>query len=62
MNRVTNYAQGIFDQGSVPARVAIYTRFSSDLQRDSSTEDQIRECREAAEERDGMSWTEYIRF
>lgn len=42
-------------------RCAIYARYSSDLQRDSSIEDQIRQCRDFAEQN---SWTvleEFIR-
>jgi DNA invertase Pin-like site-specific DNA recombinase len=33
----------------LPARALIYARFSSDLQRDASIDDQIRECRKRAE-------------
>ena len=43
-------------------RVAIYARYSSDLQRQSSIEDQIRKCRKHAEK---MGWDvveEYVRF
>src|SRR5687767_4948466 len=36
-------------------RTACYARFSSDLQRDTSIEDQIRECREYAN-RHGWQW------
>jgi site-specific DNA recombinase len=35
-------------QQSDPQRVAIYARYSSDLQRQSSIEDQVRQCRDAA--------------
>lgn len=40
---------------SAPMRTAAYARFSSDLQRDTSLEDQIRSCREYAE-RQGWTW------
>ena len=46
----------------VATRVGVYARYSSDLQRPTSIEDQIRECRDAAAH-DG--WTvqdEFIRF
>jgi hypothetical protein len=46
---------------SNPQGVAIYTRFSSELQSITSTEDQKRECRDAAER---LGWTvldQYIR-
>lgn len=36
-------------------RCAVYARYSSDLQRDSSIEDQVRKCREYASRQDG--WT-----
>lgn len=32
----------------MPSRVALYARYSSDLQRDASIEDQLRLCREYA--------------
>jgi DNA invertase Pin-like site-specific DNA recombinase len=38
-------------------RTAAYARFSSDLQRDTSLEDQLRVCREAAA-RHGFTWQE----
>ena len=38
---------------AVPKRCAIYTRYSSDLQRPTSTEDQIRECKEECERHAG---------
>ena len=47
------------NQGSESQRVAIYTRFSSKLQY--STEFQIRECREAAEQRGWIVLDKYIR-
>ena len=50
-----------FEQYSEPKRVAIYTRFSSTLQRETSTEDQIRECREAAQEKGWTVLDEFIR-
>jgi site-specific DNA recombinase len=37
---------------------AIYTRYSSDLQRPTSTEDQIRECREESERHEGWNIAE----
>jgi len=43
-------------------RCAIYARYSSDLQRESSIEDQIRKCREHAER---LNWTvleDYVRY
>lgn len=39
----------------VSLRTAAYARFSSDLQRDTSIDDQVRECREYAE-RHGWNW------
>jgi DNA invertase Pin-like site-specific DNA recombinase len=42
-------------------RCAIYARYSSDLQRDSSIEDQIRKCREYALSRGWTVLEEYIR-
>src|SRR5215472_1029479 len=42
-------------------RCAIYARYSSDLQRESSIEDQIRKCREFAERRSWMVIDEYVR-
>lgn len=42
-------------------RCAIYTRYSSDLQRPTSSEDQIRNCRAAAQEKDWEVLDEYIR-
>jgi DNA invertase Pin-like site-specific DNA recombinase len=38
----------------MPIRVALYARYSTDLQRDSSIEDQLRLCREYA---DRQAWT-----
>lgn len=38
---------------SATTRCAIYTRYSSDLQRPTSTEDQIRECRQESERHEG---------
>ena len=43
-------------------RCAIYARYSSDLQRDSSIEDQIRRCREYAERRGWFVEENCIRF
>jgi DNA invertase Pin-like site-specific DNA recombinase len=48
-------------QGSSPKRVAIYARYSSDLQRPSSIEDQIRQCRDAAARNGWVVVDEYIR-
>lgn len=42
---------------SAPMRTAAYARFSSDLQRDTSLEDQLRNCREYAQ-RHGWTWQE----
>ncbi len=42
-------------------RCAIYTRYSSDLQRESSIEDQVRRCRKFAEERGWTVLDEYVR-
>ena len=50
-----------FDKGSELTRVAIYTRFSSKMQRETSTEDQIRECREAAKRQGWIVLDEFIR-
>jgi DNA invertase Pin-like site-specific DNA recombinase len=44
-----------------PTRVAIYARYSSDLQRPSSIEDQIRQCEEAACRNGWVVSREYIR-
>ncbi len=43
-------------------RCAIYARYSSDLQRDSSVEDQIRKCREFAEKQGWIVLENYVRF
>jgi len=43
-------------------RCAIYARYSSDLQRESSIEDQIRRCREYAERRGWLVEEDYVRF
>jgi site-specific DNA recombinase len=43
-------------------RCAIYARYSSDLQRESSIEDQIRKCREYAAARDWEILEEHVRF
>ena len=45
---------------SDPLRVAIYTRFSSPLQRKTSTEDQERECRDAAEQNGWVVLDQYV--
>lgn len=50
------------NQESRPTRVAIYAKYSSDLQRPSSIEDQIRQCEEAAARRGWEVAREYIRF
>ena len=49
------------NQGLAPKRVAIYARYSSDLQRPSSIEDQVRQCREAAARNGWVVADEYIR-
>ena len=41
-------------------RCAIYSRFSSDLQRDSSIEDQVRKCREYAERKGWSILPEFV--
>jgi site-specific DNA recombinase len=43
-------------------RCAIYARYSSDLQRESSIDDQLRKCREFAEKQDWIVLDAYIRF
>src|SRR5216684_2700290 len=43
-------------------RCAAYARYSSDLQRESSIEDQIRQCREGAESQGWVVLEDYIRF
>ncbi|HTA45980.1 MAG TPA: recombinase family protein [Bryobacteraceae bacterium] len=43
-------------------RCAIYARYSSDLQRESSMEDQIRQCREYAANRGWAIQEQYIRY
>jgi len=48
-------------QSKSPKRVAIYARYSSDLQRPSSIEDQIRQCRDAATRNGWIVVDEYIR-
>jgi len=50
-----------FDQNSGTKHVAIYTRYSSKLQRESSTADQIRECRDAARKEGWTVVDEFIR-
>src|SRR5580704_5547700 len=42
-------------------RCAIYARYSSKLQRSTSIEDQVRNCRRAAEEKGWLVVDEYIR-
>ena len=42
-------------------RCAVYTRFSSDLQNPTSSEDQIRNCRAAAKDKGWDVLDEYIR-
>ncbi len=43
-------------------RCAIYTRFSSDLQRPTSIEDQLRRCREFAAKQGWTVVEEFVRF
>src|SRR6266404_2763790 len=58
-NRVPNS----LPDGQQPViRCAIYARYSSKLQRESSIEDQIRNCRRAAEQNGWLVLDEYIRF
>ncbi len=47
---------------NMPIRCAIYARFSSDLQRPTSIEDQIRRCREFAERQGWIILEEFVRF
>lgn len=47
---------------SDPQRVAIYARYSSDLQRPSSIEDQVRECKEAASRKGWTVLDQFVRF
>ena len=42
-------------------RCAIYARYSSDLQRESSVEDQIRNCREFAKRQGWIILEDYVR-
>jgi len=46
---------------SLKVRCAVYTRYSSDLQRPTSSEDQIRNCRAAAKEKGWDVLDDYIR-
>ena len=46
---------------SMPDRVAIYARFSSEMQRRTSVEDQTRQCRECASEKGWIVLPDYIR-
>ncbi|MGA2170331.1 MAG: recombinase family protein [Terracidiphilus sp.] len=48
-------------QGTPPKHVAICARYSSDLQRPSSIEDQMRQCRDAAARNGWVVVDEYIR-
>src|SRR5262249_49904025 len=45
-----------------PKRCAIYARYSSDMQRESSIEDQVRKCREYAAKQGWVILDDYIRF
>ena len=47
--------------GAVYARCAVYARFSSDLQRDTSTQDQFRNCRGLAARKNWNVVDEYVR-
>ena len=47
--------------GAVYARCAVYARFSSDLQRDASTQDQFRNCRGLAARKNWNVVDEYVR-
>jgi site-specific DNA recombinase len=42
-------------------RLAIYARYSSDLQRPTSIEDQVRKCRQFAEQRGWTVLEEFVR-
>src|ERR1700732_165252 len=44
-----------------PQRVAIYTRYSSELQLESSTTDQVRQCRAAAQRNGWTVMDQYVR-
>lgn len=43
-------------------KCAIYARYSSDLQRESSIDDQLRRCRKFAEQRGWIVVDDYVRF
>lgn len=47
---------------NAPTRCAIYARFSSDLQRPTSIEDQVRRCREFAEKQGWVVVDDFVRF
>jgi site-specific DNA recombinase len=47
---------------TITMRCAIYARYSSDLQRESSIEDQIRQCREFARRQSWVVVERYVRF
>ena len=52
----------MFNDSSISdCRVAIYTRYSSSLQRSSSTSDQVRQCREAASSKGWRVLDNFIR-
>lgn len=56
-----NDQNNLNSKGCVPERCAAYARFSCDLSRLASIEDQLRECRDAAEDRGWQFLEEYIR-
>jgi DNA invertase Pin-like site-specific DNA recombinase len=58
---VTNYDQTL-NSDLLKLRCAIYARYSSEAQRKTSTDDQIRVCRAAAERHGWLLLDDYIRF
>ena len=48
--------------GAKVKRVAIYARYSSDMQRESSIEDQIRKCRQYASKQGWVVLEDYVRY
>src|SRR6267378_1515845 len=59
-NRLPNSNAGAEQKPVI--RCAIYARYSSESQRDTSTEDQIRNCRAGAERNGWIVLDEFIRF
>jgi site-specific DNA recombinase len=50
------------ESGLTPKRCAIYARYSSEMQRESSVEDQIRKCREYAARQGWVVVEDYVRY